>query len=470
MKILSLLTTIIIFPANSALASPAEGALAALKSLDYRYFVAGGTCAAFSHGITTPIDVVKTKIQAEPEKYQKGMRQAALDIIKTDGPGALLAGLGPTVVGYGVEGAMKIFFLSSSHALCIIFFVVFPCRVLSINVCHVPPLTPTGAQFGVYEVMKPVFASLLSSGGDGSNKAVAFLLASVVAGAVAALLLCPMESTRIKMVTDPVYAKDNLLSALARLAATEGLGSSFGGLWAMLSKQVPYTFGKQVSFDVFAGFLYVFLGSLKLSDGAVKWGVSIFAAAGASLIACIFSQPGDMILTETYKPKNAQADPVVEAFEIAPADLTEQVSTEAQDDGSVSTETSSVASMANTVVTESSSEMPSTTSYSDMGAGTTTYSTNPETGTEASASFSNPPTVTQEQPPTAVSYTKAPEPAQVSTAFRDVVTRLYRDGGVAKFFTGTQARIIHVGLIITSQLVIYDIVKQLLGLPATGSH
>uniref|UniRef100_A0A7S3P8N7 Uncharacterized protein n=1 Tax=Amphora coffeiformis TaxID=265554 RepID=A0A7S3P8N7_9STRA len=431
MKILSLLTTIIIFPANSALASPAEGALAALKSLDYRYFVAGGTCAAFSHGITTPIDVVKTKIQAEPEKYQKGMRQAALDIIKTDGPGALLAGLGPTVVGYGVEGAMK---------------------------------------FGVYEVMKPVFASLLSSGGDGSNKAVAFLLASVVAGAVAALLLCPMESTRIKMVTDPVYAKDNLLSALARLAATEGLGSSFGGLWAMLSKQVPYTFGKQVSFDVFAGFLYVFLGSLKLSDGAVKWGVSIFAAAGASLIACIFSQPGDMILTETYKPKNAQADPVVEAFEIAPADLTKQVSTEAQDDGSVSTETSSVASMANTVVTESSSEMPSTTSYSDMGAGTTTYSTNPETGTEASASFSNPPTVTQEQPPTAVSYTKAPEPAQVSTAFRDVVTRLYRDGGVAKFFTGTQARIIHVGLIITSQLVIYDIVKQLLGLPATGSH
>jgi solute carrier family 25 phosphate transporter 3 len=43
-------------------------------------------------------------------------------------------------------------------------------------------------------------------------------------------------------------------------------------------------------------------------------------------------------------------------------------------------------------------------------------------------------------------------------------------GGVPGFFTGTGARIIHVSTIITSQLVIYDIVKQLLGLPATGSH
>ncbi len=42
--------------------------------------------------------------------------------------------------------------------------------------------------------------------------------------------------------------------------------------------------------------------------------------------------------------------------------------------------------------------------------------------------------------------------------------------GLSGFFTGLQARIVHVGLIITSQLVIYDLMKQLLGLPATGSH
>ena len=38
-----------------------------VSSIDYRYFAAGGTCAAISHGITTPIDVVKTRMQAQPE-------------------------------------------------------------------------------------------------------------------------------------------------------------------------------------------------------------------------------------------------------------------------------------------------------------------------------------------------------------------------------------------------------------------
>jgi hypothetical protein len=51
----------------AAAAASAGGALHALKSIDYRYFVAGGTCASFSHGITTPIDVVKTKMQANPK-------------------------------------------------------------------------------------------------------------------------------------------------------------------------------------------------------------------------------------------------------------------------------------------------------------------------------------------------------------------------------------------------------------------
>lgn len=80
----------------------------AVKSMDYRYFVAGGTCAAISHGITTPIDVVKTKIQADPKKYGGGMQQATVSIVKEEGINALLGGLGPTLVGYGIEGVYKL--------------------------------------------------------------------------------------------------------------------------------------------------------------------------------------------------------------------------------------------------------------------------------------------------------------------------------------------------------------------------
>lgn len=58
----------VVSPCNVVWASSAGAvALQALKDMDYRYFVAGGTCAAISHGITTPIDVVKTKIQANPQ-------------------------------------------------------------------------------------------------------------------------------------------------------------------------------------------------------------------------------------------------------------------------------------------------------------------------------------------------------------------------------------------------------------------
>ena len=129
------------------------------------------------------------------QKYDKGMLAATVDIVKTDGAGTLLSGLGPTVVGYGIEGAMK---------------------------------------FGVYEVAKPIFANLMGS----ENKKVAFLGASILAGAVAALLLCPMESLRIKQVTDPGYADESLLTGLPKLIGAEGVMALFGGVAAMLAKQV----------------------------------------------------------------------------------------------------------------------------------------------------------------------------------------------------------------------------------------
>ena len=40
--------------------------------------------------------------------YNKGIVDATSSILKTDGPSALLGGLGPTVVGYGIEGKLSI--------------------------------------------------------------------------------------------------------------------------------------------------------------------------------------------------------------------------------------------------------------------------------------------------------------------------------------------------------------------------
>lgn len=286
------------------------------KGIDWRYFAAGSICAACSHGITTPIDVIKTKMQTDPEKYSSGMINAAKDIIKTEGAAFLLAGLEPTVVGYGLEGAMK---------------------------------------FGLYETFKKLFAKLTPS------QFVNYLLASVVAGAVASIVLCPMEEARIKMVGEPSWAKENLISAMARLISEEGILPTFSVLPAMLTKQVPYTMGKQVSFDLFANFFRAVLTRVQYLDGVdLKWIVSFLSAFSASIIACLSSQPGDMILTASYQ------------------------------------------------------------------------------GTKQSL-FS-------------------------------LIGNLYRQRGLLGFFLGLQARLVHVASIITSQLVLYDIVKLSLGLPVTGSH
>jgi len=173
-------------------------------SLDLRYFVSGGLCAAASHGITTPMDVIKTKLQSSPWQYKgQSLPQAAASIIQQEGPQCLLQGLAPTVVGYGLEGALK---------------------------------------FGLYESLKPTIVSMLvawTSTGTEDMQTQAFLLASIAAGAVASIVLCPMEQTRIRMVTDPQFA-DGFVGGIARLAQEEGPSAIFYGFPAMLSKQVPY--------------------------------------------------------------------------------------------------------------------------------------------------------------------------------------------------------------------------------------
>ena len=120
---------------------------------------------------------------------------------------------------------------------------------------------------------------------------------------------------------------------------------------------------KQVSFDIFAMLLYGVASRAKMTAADAKWLISITAAFLASILACLSSQPGDMILTATYRNKSGG-------------------------DGSIGS----------------------------------------------------------------------------------IIREIYKKHGLAGFFIGVQARMAHVISIITSQLVMYDIIKIALKLPASGSH
>merc|ERR1719353_675299 len=69
--------------------------------------LAGGICCSITHGALTPVDVVKTRIQLDPVKYNQGFIGGFRQVISAEGAGALLTGLGPTAQGYFIQGWFK---------------------------------------------------------------------------------------------------------------------------------------------------------------------------------------------------------------------------------------------------------------------------------------------------------------------------------------------------------------------------
>merc|ERR1719198_2766498 len=81
-------------------ASPKEdGMVMGQGPFDVKYFLsgalAGGICCGLTHGALTPVDVVKTRIQLDPAKYNTGVVGFKM-VAAEEGAGALLTGLMPT--------------------------------------------------------------------------------------------------------------------------------------------------------------------------------------------------------------------------------------------------------------------------------------------------------------------------------------------------------------------------------------
>merc|ERR1711907_833267 len=69
--------------------------------------LAGGICCSVTHGGACPIDVVKTRIQLDPVTYNSGLIGGTKQVIAAEGAGALATGLGPTALGYFIQGWFK---------------------------------------------------------------------------------------------------------------------------------------------------------------------------------------------------------------------------------------------------------------------------------------------------------------------------------------------------------------------------
>jgi len=248
------------FVAASAAEAPASPTGVDLYS---RFAFAGAMCCSITHGALTPVDVVKTRMQLEPEVYNKGMLTGFRQVIQKEGAGALLTGFGPTCAGYFLQGAFK---------------------------------------FGGYEFFKKQWVDYLGMEKAVENRTAIYLSSSASAEFFADVALCPLEATRIRLVSNPTYAT-GLASCAARLLKEEGLINGFySGFGPILFKQVPYTMAKFVVFEQLSEMVYASLPTPKeqLSNSQVI-AVNLGSGVGAGVCAAIISQPADTLLSKINK-------------------------------------------------------------------------------------------------------------------------------------------------------------------------
>ena len=227
-----------------------------------RFALAGSLCCCITHGAMTPIDVVKTRIQLEPTVYNKGMFGSFRQIVATEGAGALLTGLGPTAMGYFLQGGFK---------------------------------------FGGYELFKKMIVEQLGMKTSQENRMSVYLAASALAEFFADIALCPLEATRIRLVSQPTFA-NGLVGGFARIAREEGIGGFYAGFGPILFKQVPYNMAKFATMEIVLENALHMYGKTKaqLSHSeatAFNLGSGLIAGFAAATI----SQPADTLLSKVNK-------------------------------------------------------------------------------------------------------------------------------------------------------------------------
>ncbi|KAH8698921.1 putative mitochondrial phosphate carrier protein [Talaromyces proteolyticus] len=235
-----------------------------------RIAFAGAVCCSVTHGALTPVDVVKTRIQLDPVTYNKGLVGGFRQVIQNEGAGALLTGFGPTAAGYFLQGAFK---------------------------------------FGGYEFFKQQAINQFGLEAATNNRTAVYLASSAAAEFFADIALCPLEATRIRLVSEPTFA-NGLLGGFTKIAKNEGIGAFYSGFGPILFKQVPYTMAKFVVYEKVVEAVFGVVDKNTLSDGG-KTVVNLGSGLIAGFAAAIISQPADTMLSKINKTKGLPGEGTV---------------------------------------------------------------------------------------------------------------------------------------------------------------
>jgi solute carrier family 25 phosphate transporter 3 len=222
----------------------------------------GVLSCGITHTAVTPLDLVKCRIQVNPEKY-KNIGKGFKVTFAEGGTRGLVRGWSPTLVGYSLQGLGK---------------------------------------FGFYEVFKNVYSGMLGEENTYLWRTSLYLAASASAEFFADLMLCPLEAIKVRMQTSEGWVT-TLRAAAPLIYKNEGINGFYKGIVPLWGRQIPYTMMKFACFErtVEALYKYVSPKPRELCTKGEQLIVTFTAGYIAGVFCAIVSHPADVIVSKLNK-------------------------------------------------------------------------------------------------------------------------------------------------------------------------
>ncbi|XP_040002149.1 solute carrier family 25 member 3a isoform X1 [Xiphias gladius] len=237
-----------------------------------KYFVLCGFGGILSCGTThtavVPLDLVKCRMQVNPDKY-KSIGNGFSVTVREDGVRGLAKGWAPTFIGYSMQGLCK---------------------------------------FGFYEVFKIFYSDLLGEENTYLWRTSLYLAASASAEFFADIALAPMEAVKVRIQTQPGYA-NTLRQCVPKMFAEEGLWAFYKGVVPLWMRQIPYTMMKFACFERTVELLYKYVVPKPRSECSKPEQLVVTFVAGyiAGVFCAIVSHPADSVVSVLNKEKGSTA-------------------------------------------------------------------------------------------------------------------------------------------------------------------
>ncbi|KAI4350204.1 hypothetical protein L6164_004678 [Bauhinia variegata] len=226
--------------------------------------VGGMLSAGTTHLAITPLDVLKVNMQVNPVKYNS-ILSGFSTLWKEEGPYSLWRGWSGKLVGYGVQG---------------------------------------GFRYGLYEYFKKLYSDVFVD----YNKSFIFFLSSSSAQVFADVALCPFEAVKVRVQTQPNFAK-GLADGLPILYRNEGLLGFYKGLLPLWGRNLPYSIVMFSTFEHSVDLLYRNIMKRRKEDcsPAQQLGVTCLAGYTAGAVGSFISNPADNVVSCLYNKKAESA-------------------------------------------------------------------------------------------------------------------------------------------------------------------